>query len=78
MSNMQLYTRAFVEVFEKNEAEVINLNYQGIEEWDSVGHMKLITLLEETFDIMFEVEDIIDFESFQKGIELLAKYNIVI
>ena len=29
-------------------------------------------------DIQFETDDIVDFNSYKKGIELLKKYNIVI
>ena len=40
--------------------------------------MSMIAALEEEFDIMFEMDDIIDFSSFSKGIETLAKYDITI
>jgi acyl carrier protein len=49
-----------------------------VPEWDSVGHMGMIAGLESAFDIMMETDDIIDFGSYTKGIELLAKYNVVI
>ena len=32
--------------------------------------------LEDTFDIMMETDDIIDFDSYEKGIEILKKYNV--
>ena len=40
--------------------------------------MSLVACIEEAFDIMMETEDIIDFNSFQKGIELLKKYDVEI
>ena len=52
------------------------LAYQGVENWDSVGHMSLVAELEDTFDIMLETDDIIDFSSYDKGIEILRKYDI--
>lgn len=52
------------------------LKYNEIEEWDSIGHMTLISTLEEEYKISFETDDIIDFSSFSKGIEILKKYNI--
>ena len=55
-----------------------NLEYNTIPEWDSVGHMGLIAELEEVFDIMMEMDDIIDFSSYKKGIELIAKYGVEI
>ena len=73
MTNLEKYTNVFVESFEVSPEEVVNLEYQGIEAWDSVGHMNLITAIEETFDIMMETDDIIEFSSFEKGKEILAK-----
>ena len=53
------------------------LEYQGIPEWDSVGHMGLVAALEDAFDIMMDTDDIIDFSSYNKGIEILStKYNV--
>ena len=55
-----------------------NLVYQSVPQWDSIGHMGMIAALEEAFDIMMETDDIIDFGSYNKGVELLAKYNVVV
>ena len=55
-----------------------NLKYNEIEEWDSIGHMTLIAALEEEYKISLETDDIIDFSSFKKGIEVLKKYKIEI
>ena len=76
MNNMEKYTQVFVEMFGKSADEVKNLHYQDIIEWDSVGHMTLVSSLEDTFDIMMETDDIIDFDSYEKGIEILKKYNV--
>ena len=54
------------------------LKYNEIEEWDSIGHMSLVSALEEEYKISFETDDIIDFSSFKKGIEILKKYQIEI
>ena len=43
---------------------------------DSVGHMSLMAALETEFDIMMDTEDIIDFSSYPKGMQILAKYKI--
>ena len=73
MTNLEKYTNVFVESFEVSPEEVVNLEYQGIEAWDSVGHMSLIAALEEAFDIMMDTDDIIDLSSYEKGKEILAK-----
>jgi acyl carrier protein len=54
------------------------LKYQDVPAWDSVGHMGLISELEDAFDIQFETDDIVDFGSYEKGIELLKKYDVEI
>ena len=54
------------------------LEYQGIVAWDSVGHMQLISALEEAFDIMFDTDDIIDLNSYKTGMQILRKYEVVI
>ncbi len=50
--------------------------YQCVPEWDSVGHMAMIAAIEDAFEIMLETDDIIDFSSYAKGMEILSKYGI--
>ena len=76
MNNTQKYNQAFIENFSISESELTDdLIYNSIPEWDSVGHMGLIAALEEQFDIMMEMDDIIDFSSYKKGFELIAKHG---
>ena len=77
MNNKQKYDQAFIVTFSIDESKLDdNLEYNTIPEWDSVGHMGLIAELEEVFDIMMEMDDIIDFSSYKKGFELIAKYGV--
>lgn len=78
MSNREKYNKAFTESLDVEEHQLAGLAYQDVAAWDSVGHMGLISELEEAFDIQFETDDIVDFNSYEKGIELLKKYGIVI
>jgi acyl carrier protein len=79
MTNKEKYIQAFVKGLDISENQVNStLTYQGIDNWDSVGHMGLVAELEDAFDIMFETDDIIDFSSYEKGIEILKKYQIEI
>ena len=75
MSNLEKYNKAFTDTFEIGEDQLEGLKYQGIEAWDSVGHMTLVSTLEDAFDIMMDTDDIIDFNSYEKGMEILAKEN---
>ena len=77
MKNKQKYDQAFIDTFSIDESKLgDNLEYNSIPEWDSVGHMGLIAELEGIFDIMMEMEDIIEFSSYKKGFELIAKHDI--
>jgi len=78
MTNKEKYINAFVEGLEIAEDQAEGLKYQEIPEWDSVGHMSLIAEIEDAFDIMMDTDDIIDFSSYEKGIELLKKYDVEI
>ena len=77
MNNKQKYDQVFMESFSIDKSVLgDNLEYNTIPEWDSVGHMGLMAELEEAFDIMMEMDDIIDFSSYKKGFELIAKYGV--
>ena len=78
MSNLELYKNAYVESFEIEMDIVETLEYQSIAEWDSVGHMLLMSTLEEKFDIMLEMDDIIDFSGLDRGKEILLNYDVKI
>lgn len=79
MNNLEKYIEAFAEGLEINKSLVKEgLEYQSIPEWDSVGHMGLVASLEDAFDIMMDTDDIIDLSSYEKGIEILKKYEVEI
>jgi len=77
MENEQKLKEAFAEALEIDESAVNDeLKYQGIEEWDSVSHMVLISELEDVFDVSIETSDVIDMSSFAKAREILNKYGV--
>lgn len=76
MSNLEKYVFAFTSTFMVEESALADLKYQDIAAWDSVGHMALMTVLEETFGIEMEIDDIIEFSSFEVGRTILAKYKV--
>ena len=79
MSNAEKYKKAFVEGLSINLKNLKdNLKYNDIPEWDSIGHMTLISNLEDAFSINIETDDIVDFSSYKKGIEILKKYKVEI
>ncbi len=77
MSNEEKYLKVFTSVFNISEKAAREASYQETDEWDSVGHMILITNLEDAFDIMMDTDDIVDLSSFAKGMEILAaRYGV--
>ena len=78
MTNLEKYNAAFMESFGVTEDQLPGLAYMAINAWDSVGHMQLISALEEAFDIMFDTDDIIDLNSYKTGMEILKKYEVLI
>ena len=78
-NNLKNYQEAFVEAFElEDKSDLENLKYQSIDEWDSIGHMSLMAELESSFGITIKTEDLIEFESYKQGVEILARYDIVV
>ena len=78
MENLDKYKKVFFDTFGIADAAVEKLEYQGIQAWDSVGHMQLIAAIEDAFDIVLDTDDIITFDSFEKGKEILKKYEVEI
>lgn len=76
MNNIEKYENAFCQAFGIDVETARTLKFQDIDAWDSVGHMGLVAQIEEAFDIMLEPDDIVDLNSFEKGKEILAKYNV--
>ena len=78
MDNKKKYKKSFLDGLSIDENDLEgNLEYNAVVEWDSIGHMSLIAELEDRFDIMMEMDDIIDFSSYNKGMEILTeKYGI--
>jgi acyl carrier protein len=76
MNNLEKYRQIFSTMFKVPLDEVETLEYQAILSWDSLGHMELMTALENDFNISLDIDDIIDFSSFQAGQKILQKYGI--
>jgi acyl carrier protein len=77
MSNEQKYQDIFIKSLSIDANKFNeNIKYNDIPEWDSIGHMTLMSGLEEGFDITMDTDDIVDFSSFKKGRQILKKYKI--
>ncbi|MDA9707128.1 acyl carrier protein [Candidatus Pelagibacter sp.] len=77
MNNKDVLKKLFIEslsIEKKDFSE--NLEYNSIPQWDSIGHMTLVAAIEEKFNITIDTDDIVDFSSFKKGVEILKKYEV--
>jgi acyl carrier protein len=59
------------------DTDVEKLSYHGVPAWDSVGHMRLIAALETEFNVLLTTEQILDFSSFDQGLETLNGHGVV-
>ena len=77
MTNLEKYNDIFVQVF---GVEIIqlgdNFSKETVSEWDSVHQLNIISLMEETFDLMLDPEDIMACTSYNAGKEILARNGI--
>jgi len=78
MEQLKKYNTAFVETVGVSEDQLPGLVYQATSGWDSVGHMQLMTQLEDAFGIALEMEDILEFSGYEKGMDILRKYGVEI
>lgn len=76
MNNIDKYNKSFEETFSITSDKLENLKYNDIPEWDSIGHMTLMSSLEEVFNVSLETDDIVDFSSYKVGLKILDKYKI--
>jgi acyl carrier protein len=77
MSSKKKYRDIFIQSLSIDEKKFNEkIKYNEIPEWDSIGHMTLMSNLEEKFSISMDTDDIVDFSSFKKGIEILEKYGV--
>ena len=77
MKNKNKYIEIFIKSFSMDKKKFNEkIKYNDIPEWDSIGHMTLMSDLEDGFNISIDTDDIIDFSSFKKGIQILKKYKI--
>jgi len=78
LNNLDKYNQVFFKIFSIKKEKLKKLKYNSISKWDSVGHMSMISALEDSFKITFEMDDIIDFSSYEVGKKILKKYKIII
>lgn len=65
------------EVFDLDPAEVTDtLSKETIAGWDSMGHLSLVTSLEERFHISIAIADAMEMTSVKKVKDVLKSYGV--
>jgi acyl carrier protein len=80
MTNLDKLNKVLCDVFDFKNVEDIKdgLGPDDIDSWDSLGHVELITSLEEIFDISLEVVDISRMYTIGGIKKILEKYEVQI
>lgn len=55
-----------------------DLRYATIPQWDSIAHMSVVAALEEAFDVMIDMDEVIDMSSVGKAREILRKHGAAV
>ena len=77
MTNLEKYNDIFVQVFGADIAQLgDNYSKETVSEWDSVHQLNIISLMEETFDLMLDPEDIMACTSYNAGKEILTRNEV--
>lgn len=77
MTNLEKYNDIYVQVFGADVAQLgENYNKETVSEWDSVHQLNIISLMEETFDLMLDPEDIMACTSYNAGKEILTHNGV--
>ena len=79
MTNIENLNQIFCEVFSV-EASALGTGFdnKAVDGWDSVRQLSLTSAVEDTFDIMLDPEDILEFTSYDNAKAILQKYDIAL
>ncbi|WP_281864009.1 acyl carrier protein [Planomicrobium okeanokoites] len=77
MKNIEKYRNAFMDALELEENEVSeDLALGETSEWDSLGHMILISTMEDVFDVSLDSEWMSEFDSYKSGMAVLDRLGV--
>ncbi len=70
------YDKCFIETLNITEEDLGETLVLKSPKWGALKHMTLITKIEHCLGIIFDTRDIIEFSSYEKGKEILKKYEV--
>lgn len=78
MTNVERLKNAFVEGLEIPVEEVESATMESIDKWDSIGQMSLVAMIEDEFGIELDPDEVMQFNSFAAGVEILKNHGVEI
>lgn len=78
MSNVEKLNNILLDIFPSLKLAELNdnLNKNNVDGWDSVHQLSIVSSLEDSFDIMLDVEDILKVDSYAHIKEILIKNDV--
>lgn len=78
MSNVEKLNNILLEIFPSLTVADLNdnLDKNNVDGWDSVHQLSIVSSLEDSFDIMLDVEDILKVDSYAHIKEILIKNDV--
>ncbi len=78
MSNIKKLNNILLDIFPSLKLAELNdnLNKNNVDGWDSVHQLSIVSSLEDSFDIMLDVEDILKVDSYAHIKEILIKNGV--
>lgn len=78
MTNVEKLNNILLEIFPSLTVADLNdnLDKNNVDGWDSVHQLSIVSSLEDTFDIMLDVEDILKVDSYAHIKEVLIKNDV--
>jgi len=76
MDNLEKYADLLTEILLIDKKDLNTASTANQPAWDSIGKLNLVAGVEEVFSIELETEDIMNFNSYAQGLEILKKYGI--
>ena len=72
MTNLEKFNNAFCDALNVEVSELEGLKYKGVPNWDSVGHMMLVSNLSQVFSIEMSFEDVASLQSYEEAKKIIS------
>ena len=66
----------FNDNFKNSRPILINLTFNDIDEWDSMGFTVIISVIESRFNLNFELEDMLEFDSVKSICDAVLRIKV--